>query len=140
MADERLLDIQGVSKRFGGFHALTEVSVHVNAGERFGLIGPNGSGKTTLINCVSGALPCDGGRVVFGGKDITAAPGYKHVVIHPRPGGGLTHAKASLETMYGTVYRTAASKVSGREPITSKRARTNGGSRSPGSTRRSLLC
>ncbi len=77
MADERLLDIQGVSKRFGGFHALTEVSVHVNAGERFGLIGPNGSGKTTLINCVSGALPCDGGRVVFGGKDITAAPGYK---------------------------------------------------------------
>lgn len=77
MADERLLDIQGVSKRFGGFHALTEVSVHVNAGERFGLIGPNGSGKTTLINCVSGALPCDGGRVVFGGKDITTTAGYK---------------------------------------------------------------
>ena len=77
MADERLLDIQGVSKRFGGFDALTEVSVHVNAGERFGLIGPNGSGKTTLINCVSGTLPCDGGRVVFDGSDITATPSYK---------------------------------------------------------------
>jgi branched-chain amino acid transport system ATP-binding protein len=77
MENGRLLDIQTVTKRFGGFHALTEVSVHVNVGERFGLIGPNGSGKTTLINCVSGALPCDGGKVIFDGRDITSAPGYK---------------------------------------------------------------
>lgn len=77
MAEERLLDIQTVTKHFGGFYALTEVSIHVNAGERFGLIGPNGSGKTTLINCVSGALPCDGGKVIFDGRDITSTPGYK---------------------------------------------------------------
>src|SRR5439155_25996486 len=50
-----LLQITGVSKHFGGFAALSEVSLEVAAGERFGLIGPNGSGKTTLINCVPGA-------------------------------------------------------------------------------------
>ncbi|MFQ6671927.1 MAG: ABC transporter ATP-binding protein [Candidatus Tectimicrobiota bacterium] len=66
-----------MSKRFGGFHALSDVSLHVRAGERFGLIGPNGSGKTTLINCVSGALPCDGGKVIFNEHNITATPAYK---------------------------------------------------------------
>ncbi len=77
--NDKLLDVQTVTKRFGGFHALTEVSIHVNNGERFGLIGPNGSGKTTLINCVSGALPCDGGQVYFDGHNITTAAGYKRV-------------------------------------------------------------
>ncbi|HWM76650.1 MAG TPA: ATP-binding cassette domain-containing protein, partial [Methylomirabilota bacterium] len=56
-----LLEVDGLTKRFGGFTALNRVSLHVKAGERFGLIGPNGSGKTTLINCVSGSLPADGG-------------------------------------------------------------------------------
>jgi branched-chain amino acid transport system ATP-binding protein len=67
-----LLEVEGLTKRFGGFTALDRVSLHVKAGERFGLIGPNGSGKTTLINCVSGALASDGGRILFGGRDITA--------------------------------------------------------------------
>ena len=75
----KLLDIQSVTKRFGGFQALTNVSIHVNDGERFGLIGPNGSGKTTLINCISGALQCDEGQVHFGGNNITALAGYKRV-------------------------------------------------------------
>jgi branched-chain amino acid transport system ATP-binding protein len=66
-----LLEVEGLTKRFGGFTALNRVSLHVKAGERFGLIGPNGSGKTTLINCVSGALASDGGRILFGGRDIT---------------------------------------------------------------------
>jgi len=66
-----LLEVNRLTKRFGGFMALHEVTIHVKAGERFGLIGPNGSGKTTLINCVSGSLPADGGRVVFDGRDIT---------------------------------------------------------------------
>ena len=51
---DALLEVKGVSKRFGGFTALDGVSVAIRPGERFGLIGPNGSGKTTLINCVSG--------------------------------------------------------------------------------------
>jgi branched-chain amino acid transport system ATP-binding protein len=72
-----LLDVQRLSKRFGGFSALSDVSLQVQAGERFGLIGPNGSGKTTLINCLSGALRTDGGRVFFQGKDITTLPAYQ---------------------------------------------------------------
>jgi branched-chain amino acid transport system ATP-binding protein len=66
-----LLEVDGVVKRFGGFTALNRVTLHVKAGERFGLIGPNGSGKTTLINCVSGSLHADEGRIRFEGRDIT---------------------------------------------------------------------
>src|SRR5262245_11929267 len=72
-----LLEADRLTKRFGGFTALDGVTLHVNAGERFGLIGPNGSGKTTLINCVSGALPADGGRIHFDGHDITRLPAHQ---------------------------------------------------------------
>src|SRR5678815_2569413 len=76
MAGE-LLQVQGVVKRFGGFTALNRVSLHVKAGERFGLIGPNGSGKTTLINCISGALHADEGQILFDGRDITTLPAHQ---------------------------------------------------------------
>jgi branched-chain amino acid transport system ATP-binding protein len=66
-----LLRISALTKRFGGFIALDNVSVDIRPGERFGLIGPNGSGKTTLINCISGAFRTEAGTVVFGGEDIT---------------------------------------------------------------------
>ena len=76
MAD-MLLAVQHVTKRFGGFQALTDVSLQVHQGERFGLIGPNGSGKTTLINCISGALRTDGGKILFQGTDITTLPAHQ---------------------------------------------------------------
>jgi len=72
-----LLQIKGVSKHFGGFAALSEVSIEVAQGERFGLIGPNGSGKTTLINCVSGSMRNDAGSIRFAGEDISALPAYQ---------------------------------------------------------------
>ncbi len=72
-----LLEVDGLTKLFGGFTALDRVTLHVKAGERFGLIGPNGSGKTTLINCVSGALAADGGRILFGGRDITTLAAHQ---------------------------------------------------------------
>ena len=72
-----LLDVQHVTKRFGGFHALTAVSLQVHDGERVGLIGPNGSGKTTLINCIAGVLRIDGGRIRFRGTDITTRPAHQ---------------------------------------------------------------
>ena len=72
-----LLEVDGVVKRFGGFTALNRVTLHVKPGERFGLIGPNGSGKTTLINCISGALAPDGGRILFEGVDITAVAAHR---------------------------------------------------------------
>jgi branched-chain amino acid transport system ATP-binding protein len=73
----RILEARGVTKRFGGFTALSEVSVDVMQGERFGLIGPNGSGKTTLINCISGALFNDDGSIQFQGEEISRLPAYK---------------------------------------------------------------
>ena len=76
---ERILEVIGLSKRFGGFVALDAVSLHLDQGERLGLIGPNGSGKTTLINCISGALQCDGGRVLFKGQDVTRLPAHRRV-------------------------------------------------------------
>ena len=76
MADV-LLEVHDVTKRFGGFHALSGVSLEVRRGERFGLIGPNGSGKTTLINCISGALKNESGTIRFAGQDITALPAHR---------------------------------------------------------------
>jgi branched-chain amino acid transport system ATP-binding protein len=72
-----LLQVKGVSKHFGGFTALSQVSLDVAPGERFGLIGPNGSGKTTLINCVCGSLRHDDGAIVFDGKDVSGLPAYQ---------------------------------------------------------------
>jgi branched-chain amino acid transport system ATP-binding protein len=71
VSDAGFLDVQSVTKRFGGFQALSAVSLSIRPRERFGLIGPNGSGKTTLINCISGTLGTDGGRIIFAGRDIT---------------------------------------------------------------------
>jgi branched-chain amino acid transport system ATP-binding protein len=71
-----LLRIGGLTKRFGGFVALDNVSVDIRPGERLGLIGPNGSGKTTLINCISGAFRTEPGTVLFRGEDITQLPAH----------------------------------------------------------------
>ena len=73
-ADAPLLQVGAVTKTFGGFTALDNITVDIRKGERFGLIGPNGSGKTTLINCISGALRPNAGSVVFGGEDVTQLP------------------------------------------------------------------
>ncbi len=72
-----LLDVRGVSKRFGGLQALSDVSFTVGAGEIVGIIGPNGAGKTTLFNVVTGVHPPDAGRVIFRGEDVTGAPAHR---------------------------------------------------------------
>jgi branched-chain amino acid transport system ATP-binding protein len=66
-----LLDVRGVSRRFGGLAALDRVSFSVARGEVVGLIGPNGSGKTTLLNIISGRLAAHAGSVRFAGRSIT---------------------------------------------------------------------
>src|SRR5436305_9421944 len=66
-----LLDAQGISKSFGGIHALDTCSITVEQGTITGLIGPNGSGKTTLFNVMTGYERVDNGRVLFQGKTIT---------------------------------------------------------------------
>ena len=74
---ERLLVVEGVSKRFGGLVALEGVSFTMREGERLGLIGPNGAGKTTLFNCITGVYRPDRGRIVFRGTDITGWPPHR---------------------------------------------------------------
>ncbi len=74
---EVVLKVEGLRKSFGGVRALKDVSFEVKKGEIFGIIGPNGSGKTTLINCITGFVRPDGGRVFFKGRDITGLPPHK---------------------------------------------------------------
>jgi len=72
-----VLRVSGVTKSFGGFLAVNQVSFEVKEGEILGLIGPNGSGKSTLFNLISGTLIPTAGRVLFQGQDITNLPPNK---------------------------------------------------------------
>mgnify|MGYP005810794311 CR=1 FL=1 len=71
MSTAPLLEVQGVTKRFGGLLANDGISFTVNSGEIVGIIGPNGSGKSTLFSCITGFYRPEAGRVVYQGKDIT---------------------------------------------------------------------
>ena len=71
MSDSLLLDVQGVSKYFGGLQANEDISFLVKRGEIVSIIGPNGAGKSTLFSCVTGFHRVDKGRVLFKGHDIT---------------------------------------------------------------------
>jgi len=65
-----LLDIAGLTVRFGGVHALQDVAMQVQEGSIHGLIGPNGAGKTTLLNCIGRVIEPVGGTVSFGGNEL----------------------------------------------------------------------
>ncbi len=67
----KLLELDNVSKAFGGVIAVHRVSFHLNEGEVLGLIGPNGAGKSTLFNLITGVYPSTRGKVTFDGKDIS---------------------------------------------------------------------
>ncbi|HEX9118795.1 MAG TPA: ABC transporter ATP-binding protein [Anaerolineae bacterium] len=87
-----ILELEKVSKRFGGLVAVHGVSFSVAEGEILGLIGPNGAGKTTLFNVINGVYRPEAGRILFNGRDITRLPAYKrarlgiarsHQVVRP---------------------------------------------------------
>jgi branched-chain amino acid transport system ATP-binding protein len=65
-----LLSAKGISKRFGGVHALSDVDFTINRGEIYGLIGPNGAGKTSLFNVLTGIYAADGGTFEFDGLSL----------------------------------------------------------------------
>ena len=72
-----LLEVQHLTKNFGGLSANQDISFTVQKGELVGLIGPNGAGKTTLFNCISGLHSISSGKVVFDGEDITALKAHE---------------------------------------------------------------
>lgn len=76
-AGEPLLELKGVSKRFGGLVAVDEVDLTVRKGTITALIGPNGSGKTTLFNLVTGGMQADAGEIRFEGRRIDRMPPWK---------------------------------------------------------------
>ncbi len=72
-----MLTVSGLSKRFGGFLAVNQVSFELKAGEILGLIGPNGSGKSTTFNLIAGMLRPTGGSIRFNGKEIGGLPAHR---------------------------------------------------------------
>ena len=70
MSESALLAATGITKRFGGVQALSEVSFTINHGEIYGLIGPNGAGKTSLFNVLTGIYVPDGGTFTFDGEPL----------------------------------------------------------------------
>jgi branched-chain amino acid transport system ATP-binding protein len=71
MTAQPLLEVRGLTKRFGGLLANDRVDLTVGHGEIVGLIGPNGAGKTTLFNCLTGQMRADAGQIVFDAADLT---------------------------------------------------------------------
>ena len=69
--------MSNVNAGYGAVRVLHDVSIEVREGETVALLGTNGNGKSTLINCVSGSLPVDGGRILFEGRDITTMPAHR---------------------------------------------------------------
>ena len=94
---EPILSVTSVEKSFGAFRALASVDLELGAGERLGIIGPNGSGKTTLINCITGVLMPERGRIRYRSEDITDLPPHRRARMGiarsfqvPRPFTGMT--------------------------------------------------
>lgn len=77
MTASPLLEVNGLSKHFGGVRAVQDVTFAVSPGEIVGLIGPNGAGKTTLVNLITGFLAKTAGAVRFAGTDISGVPAFK---------------------------------------------------------------
>ncbi len=75
---EPILSAKKITKKFGGMIAVNSVDLEIYPKEIVGLIGPNGAGKTTFFNSITGFYKCDGGKVIFDGKDITSKTTFQN--------------------------------------------------------------
>ena len=75
--DQNILQINNISKYFGGLAAVSNCSLNIKKGSITGVIGPNGSGKTTLFNLIAGNLKPNSGKVIFNKEEITSIPSYE---------------------------------------------------------------
>ena len=134
-----LLEVERVTKEFGGVRAVNDVSFTLEEGELLGIMGPNGSGKTTLFNLIAGALRPDAGRIRLEGHDIAGEPphrvcarGVARTFQLVRPFGGLSALENVLVgRLYGRARPRPRGTRRGRAPARA------GGARGPGAgTRR----
>ena len=126
MSSDTVLRVQGVSKRFGGLQALSDVGITIQRGQVYGLIGPNGAGKTTFFNVITGLYTPDGGSFELGGKP------YKPQAAHDVARAGIARTfqnirlfaeMTALENvmvgrhvrthsgLFGAIFRTASFKA-----------------------------
>jgi branched-chain amino acid transport system ATP-binding protein len=110
--NREILQVRGITRRFGGLVALHDLSFSVAEGELIGLIGPNGAGKTTAFNVISGTVPPSSGKVLFDGRDISGGPPSRVVAQ------GLARTFQSTSTypeatVAENVYRGLLSRISG---------------------------
>jgi len=94
-----ILEIQNLSKNFGGVHAVYNLSFKIRRGELVGLIGPNGAGKTTVFNLISGVYPPSQGSIIFQGSDITGMKTHKII----KKGIARTFQTSSLFKKYSVI-------------------------------------
>jgi len=111
MEKEKLVEMRGIQKRFGGVHAVEDVSVDLYPGEVVGVLGHNGAGKSCLMNILAGALPKDGGEILVRGQEAT--------IENPRDARSY-----GIETIYQTLaladnLNAPANLFLGRELMTS---------------------
>ncbi|MEJ0071971.1 MAG: ABC transporter ATP-binding protein [Pseudomonadota bacterium] len=107
-----LLQVAGLTKRFGGLVAVSDVGFDVARGQVVSVVGPNGAGKTTLFNLISGVARPDAGQVMFGGRDVTGwAPHYLAALGIARTFQNVRlfrHLNALENVMIGRTCRTGA--------------------------------
>ena len=86
-----VLNVQGISKRFGGLQALSDVGMRIEPGQVYGLIGPNGAGKTTFFNLISGGLQPDSGNILLAGENMVGLS--RNAIVHKGIGRAFQVAK-----------------------------------------------
>ncbi len=110
-----LLEVENVTKAFGGLVAVNGMSLAVSPGEVLGLIGPNGSGKTTLLNLIAGTIRPDSGKIRMDGEDVTRLPNHLRVRKRINRTFQLVRAPANMPliaTVMGGVLYGAGERVS----------------------------
>jgi branched-chain amino acid transport system ATP-binding protein len=108
-----LLSTEKVTKVFGGFRAVADISMGVSEHEILGIIGPNGAGKTTLFNLIAGSLKPTSGQVYLRGADITARPPHNRLRLGVARTFQLIRPFTSL-TIYENVLTAALGRGGGR--------------------------
>lgn len=94
-----LLEVSGLTRYFGGLHAVEDLDMAINPGEIVGLIGPNGAGKSTIFNLITGVIKPTAGKVKFDGKEITGMSPHKVAALGIGRTFQLTPLFADLSTL-----------------------------------------